>query len=559
MPPLFSFSEGLEPAGPDSTPLLGRFRAVPGPSLGKKRSKGEFFGSVGPKGEAVGWVLGWWVARWVVVVGLPAGIAVAWCAIPFPQYALPRNGGEEDGDTDGHRVPGHGQARVLVNFWFFLFVYYGFYNFTALMWITKVFNIYSLNWWPQSLGFPLTVSTIAALSIAAPIPLYYIPTARAYLHYNTVWILWTFITMAMPVAVAFAILTSHERHLSLRNSLSNTQRLFTTSWWAGDVESDTLARRDRRRPQALLVNFDPDAPLAIDNAEALLPRAALGMRKLWIPASFVRFMWFCATLSIALLAYVLGETYAEIYLRTLPHDSMETIVYVYSWVVTIHLLDGLTGWILGSDDGERVSSYPLGWVFKLYFSLTYQTYVRAIYARLRSPQQFMLLQLLSSTTLIIIHPLTMSSTYHSLLGLLRLNTQSYTTYARFCRRTLFIRSLAENASMAAFLGQILVLHYGANRDAYPYFAFDGAEGGDEEGLYDFDRTLWLAAVTWGCEIVAAWVVRRVVKGLFGKEVAGEGWRDLRRWPELLPASAVVMVHVLQNMLFGIIRIRFKEP
>ncbi|KFY08165.1 hypothetical protein V492_06473 [Pseudogymnoascus sp. VKM F-4246] len=364
--------------------------------------------------------------------------------------------------------------------------------------------------------------------------------------------------MAMPVAVAFAILTSHERHLSLRNTLSDTQRLFTTSWWAGDVESDTLARRDRRRPQALLANFDPDAPLAVENSEAP-PRAALGMRKLWIPASFVRFMWFCATLSIALLAYVLGETYAEIYLRTLPHDNVETIVYVYSWVVTIHLLDGLTGWILGSDDGERVGSYPLGWVFKLYFSLTYQTYVRALYARLRSPQQFMLLQLLSSTTLIIIHPLTMSSTYHSLLGLLRLNNQSYTTYSRFCRRTLFIRSLAENASMAAFLGQILVLHYGANRDAYPYFAFDGAEGGDKEGLYDFDRTLWFAMVTWGCEIVASWVVRRLVAGLFGKEVSGEGWRDLRRWPELVPSSAVVMVHVLQNMLFGIIRIRFKGP
>lgn len=121
MPPLFSFSEGREPAGPDSTPLLGRFRAVPGPSLGKKKSKGEFFGSVGygslfrsrseedgggragegrgdggrgdaeadggwrawewvrdvwvrPRGEVVGRVLGWWAARWIVVVGLPAGI-----------------------------------------------------------------------------------------------------------------------------------------------------------------------------------------------------------------------------------------------------------------------------------------------------------------------------------------------------------------------------------------------------------------------------------------------------------------------------------------------------
>ena len=73
--------------------------------------------------------------------------AVAWCALPFPQYPLPDDDiGGGDGGDGGHKVPGHGQARVLVNFWFFLFVYYGFYNFTALMWITKVFNIYSLNW-----------------------------------------------------------------------------------------------------------------------------------------------------------------------------------------------------------------------------------------------------------------------------------------------------------------------------------------------------------------------------------------------------------------------------
>lgn len=74
--------------------------------------------------------------------------AVAWCALPFPQYDLP-----DDDDFDipgmnstGHKVPGHGEARVEINFWFFLFVYYGFYNLTALMWVTKVFNIYSLNW-----------------------------------------------------------------------------------------------------------------------------------------------------------------------------------------------------------------------------------------------------------------------------------------------------------------------------------------------------------------------------------------------------------------------------
>ncbi len=377
--------------------------------------------------------------------------------------------------------------------------------------------------------------------------------------------------MAMPVAVAFCILMLHERHLGLRESLSDTQRIFTQSWWTGEDDQDTVARRDRRRRAALLGNsFESEGSLSLGNDNIFPPRGgpssrareALALKKAWIPASFMRFMWFCSALSIGLLAYLLGETYAEIYLRTLPHNNIETLFYVYSWVITIHLLDGLTGWILGGNEGERVGSYPLGWIFKLYFSLTYQTYVRALYARLRSPQQFMLLQLLSSTTLIILHPLTMSPLWHSLLGLLGFNNQQYPAYAKFCRRSIFIRTLSENVSMAAFLGQILVLHYGANKDVYPYFSFDGDDwvpDGSNERLYDFHRTLRLSAVTWACEILAAWVVRRVVRVCYGKNVAGDGWGDLRRWPELLPTSAAVMVHVLQNMLFGIIRIRFKEP
>lgn len=42
--------------------------------------------------------------------------------------------------------PGHGEAQVRVNFWFFLIVYYGFYNLVGLFMITKLFNLYSLNW-----------------------------------------------------------------------------------------------------------------------------------------------------------------------------------------------------------------------------------------------------------------------------------------------------------------------------------------------------------------------------------------------------------------------------
>lgn len=185
--------------------------------------------------------------------------------------------------------------------------------------------------------------------------------------------------MAMPLIIAFAILLNDERHLSLRNSLSETQRTFSSSWWTGDT--DTLSARDRaRRPHAGHTTFDPDAPLDValaPDANVYTRERALALRRRWLPASFVRFIWFCTALFIAMMAYVLGEAYAEIYLRTLPHNTVETIVYVYSWVITVHVLDGLVGWILGGKEGERVGSYPLGWIFKLYVPSFIPSHTRA--------------------------------------------------------------------------------------------------------------------------------------------------------------------------------------
>jgi hypothetical protein len=117
---------------------------------------------VAPRQTAVKNVVDKWWSRYGLLVFLPAVLAVAWCSIPFPQYELPDDDDDdESGDTlglagdnlngiralAGHRTPGHGAARVQIDFWFFLFVYYGFYNLTALIWITKVFNLYSLNWY----------------------------------------------------------------------------------------------------------------------------------------------------------------------------------------------------------------------------------------------------------------------------------------------------------------------------------------------------------------------------------------------------------------------------
>lgn len=348
---------------------------------------------INPRQAAVRRVAGVWWSRWLVLVVLPAALAVGWCAIPFPQYPL---GGEDDEAWDGrpgaeggggdgagrHKTPGHGEAKVEVNFWFFLFVYYAFYNLTALIWITKVFNLYSLNWWPSTLGFPLTICLIATLGTAGPAALYFVPEARFLTIHNTVWITWTFCIMAWPVIIASFILLTKERHLGLRHSLSETQRIFTSSWWTSEDDLRGLhgahAGRRRGAPDHLWDDapggaFSSDMLQASDtgrhngsNGQQPRGRLPVGLRRRFLPASFVRFLWFCSALFIGLLAYVIGEAYAEVYLRTLPHSSLDTIVYVYGWISTVYLLDGLTGWILGGNQGERVGSYPLSWVFKLF-------------------------------------------------------------------------------------------------------------------------------------------------------------------------------------------------
>ena len=564
-----------------------------------------------PKNATVRRAVDRWWSRWTLLVVLPAVLAVAWCAIPFPQYAI---GDYEDDEDDGdggqrHRIPAHGEARVRINFWYFLLVYYGPYNMTALVWITKVFNLYSLNWWPSSLGFPLSVSLLAAFSIFVPAGVFFgVPPAAFLASHNTAWVTWTFAVMAMPVAAALLLLLLHERHRTLRHALSDTQRIFTSALWTG--EPDTLPRRrehQRRQPRpglfsgafrrsgggggdsgsdggvqqgrhhrAAVIASDaaPDMdPLALSFDEELFSETssllgrpappALPTRQQqrpaghWLPSSFVRFLWLMGALFTSLLVYELGEASASIFLAALPdmqHATVYAVAYVYAWTVTVFLLDALTSWILGGRQGERVGSYPLGWVFKLYFMLTYQTYVRALYVRLRSPSQVVFLQILSSTTLIVITPLLMCRYTHRLLCAIGLNGQSYGAFQKVCVRNVFVRFVAENASMMAFLGSLLVLHFGPNRDVYPYFAFDD-ESMTKNG-YTFSFTLYASSIAWACELVAAVVVSGLIRVFFGVSVVAEAKMDLAVWPELLPTSVAVSVHVLQNMLFSIIRLQF---
>lgn len=217
--------------------------------------------------------------------------------------------------------PGHGSSRVVLNFYFFLVPYYAFYNLIGLLWITKIFNMYSLNWWPPQIGFPPTFTIFNILPLLFAVCLYDILPGPL-ITQNLVWRLLSFAVMCSPLLIAFLILLFERRNHGLghRRGLSETQLLFSSS----------PAPRGRRGRRVRTRDFFRD-------------------KTKWfqLPRSYKRFLWFCAAVLLTLCAFVLGEVYSEMYLRTLPHNSLETVIYVWSWVASIYIIDALTGWIIG--------------------------------------------------------------------------------------------------------------------------------------------------------------------------------------------------------------------
>ncbi|EPS35207.1 hypothetical protein H072_11586 [Dactylellina haptotyla CBS 200.50] len=552
-----------------------------------------------PRRDVTERLVRYWWSRAFLLVLLPAGVVVGWCAIPLPITIKPNTSTENtivssivdailhmiwpekhfhsesnisynqasatlDDSDPASGSPGHGKALVEIHWWFFLLVYYGFYLLMGLFYMTSLFNLYNLNWWPARLGGPATYLLSWSISVAIGIPIYYF--ARPLAHLNITWILLTFITMCLPAVIAFIVLHAEDRHSSLRyhqpsaylNASSNRTQNQNTAMLDDEVIED---EHDPNESTSLLSYgniFTRTRSSSNASSDTYPPRntpftrltRTIRRRTRWIPYSYIRFLWFCAAILLGLVAFVLGELYAEIYLRTLPHSNKETVIYVYSWVGTILALDGITGYILSS----QVQSYPLEFVFKLYFSLTYYTYIRTLYARLRSPSQFAILQLLSSSIAILLQPLYISHTFHRFMTYLGFTSTTYSEHVKLTGRSFYLRGLSENVSMLAFLGCIVVLHYGSNREVYPYLSF--RDTNVMEDGYTFELTFFASLITWALEILSGWCVRRIF--WFGWEfgVTGEGKRDLVDFEGLLVASIAVMVHALMNMLMSIIRLKF---
>ncbi|KAF9196503.1 hypothetical protein BGZ49_002802, partial [Haplosporangium sp. Z 27] len=390
------------------------------------------------------------------------------------------------------------QSPVLINFWWFLWFYYGFYNAVALLLITKIFNIYSLNWWPKALG-GLSSYVIFWLSTQlVGILIYYFTGLEGY---RLTWVILTFCTMTIPLLVAFLVIRSENRNV-YRHSLTVAQKTFLAA-------STSFESR--------------------------------------IPASYKRFLWFCFALAIALSTIITGEMYADHFIRTSPHKAIEGLIYVYTWVGTVYILDAVTDYIVET----RVRCYPLSSIFKLYYFMIYFIFYRNIFVRLRSYEQFIVIQLASSFWVCIFHPICMTHTVYKQLVFFFGITRTYEEYKRQVGRGLFLRNLAENVTMLSFLCWVNILYYGPNTTIYPYFQFK-----DENTIYSHEVTVYASLGIWASELVSNFINRSICKHFLNHHVTKEALKDFKEYPELIVVFVLVMVHILQDMLLALLDLHF---
>ncbi|GAA5807688.1 hypothetical protein MFLAVUS_001062 [Mucor flavus] len=440
---------------------------------------------------------------------LPVLLVLIWCSVPIPfddcetilcdysDYIFPASSLKNGSPTR-------------INFWYFLFWYYGLYNALALFLITKLFSIYALNWYPKLLGAKVTFALFWFVSQSIGIAFYYIPIVKTE---SVFWVGLTFFTMSMPLAGALIII--HRKRMD---------------------------RRHRGRVGVLLLSEESVDP------KPFIRWIPTDLPRLRAPASYRRFLWFCTALAIALFALIGGEMYAYLFLSTLPHTPMDAFIYVYSWVGAIYIMDAMTDYILY----RKIRSHPLASIFKLYFFMIYFIFYRNLFARLRSVDQFAIVQLASFLWVCIYYPFAMTPQVHRCLVRFIGVTLTYDEYKEKLGRSFYLRNLAENTTMLGFLCWVNILHFGPNRAAYPYFHMDDRDGSP----YNHNLTVIAALVIWTSELTSAFITRLTFKRVFNHSITQQAIREFERYPEMIIGFVLVMVHVLQNILLALIKLDF---
>jgi hypothetical protein len=125
------------------------------------------------------------------------------------------------------------------------------------------------------------------------------------------------------------------------------------------------------------------------------------------------------------------------------------------------------------------------------------------------------------------------------------------TYENHCRnvgRSFFIRNLTENVTMLAFLCWTIILAYGANFKFYK--VFDDIYNNKER--HDFVSKS--SVIIWIIELLSSYITRMIFKKVYNHSITREAVNDFIRYPEVIWVLMLVIIHVLQDMLFALIKL-----
>jgi len=444
-----SSSQALHPVGYRSLGERGvsdSFESLqpgPGPVMGAQKLSLEH--AFRPTSVAIDELLSSGPQRTLVLVWIPVLLVLVWCGIPFPT----------DIDSDG--------GVHDTSFFFFLFWYFGCYVAVALIFVTQLFTLYRLNWWPKKFGakcsyfFFWTMSLFCGYLVHKYMPIDHQRQSapgddgEREWQLKTEWVLLTFGTMAMPAFACF---------IGLRRS-----------------------GRQRYRPIRTNVQHLP-AP----HEHAKL-----------IPSSYRRFLWFMGSLGFSLLSLLAGHGYAIVFLKTLPHTGLDGTLYVAFWMLTVHIFSAIVQWIMS----EKVRNRPLLFAFKYFYFMIYFIFYRNLFARLRSFDQFALIQLLSSTWVCLWYPITMSKYWLKLLNVFNSRPLSHEKHVEKISLYFYLRNIAQHTTMLAFLGWLSLLHFGINQPLYPFFAFD------DNNAYNYRLTMMGSLAIWASELFSNFLTASV--------------------------------------------------
>lgn len=569
-----------------------------------------------------------WLKRYFLLVILPVLIVLMWCAVPFPiKFEF-----EEEAPVviDG-TVPSTSttSSQPKKSFAFFLLYYYGTFNLVSLLLITKIFQLYSLNWWPSSTKYnPLSFSVFRPYRLNNSISngvwwIFIAWVASMFLgliahrvglsRYTMTWVTITFLTELVPIIMCFLKVRNGRRNVIVyKNEWSLLEKVFLNASCSTLNESNNtvndegssfvssngthpIDKRDAFGESILgalelddeydspvspvivpssgenvyvpitqqdaadndddsdadTLDFDLNAPTTKNNNtsfESSFHNDITGATER-LPASYRRFLWFCSILLLSTIGLILSDSLAYLFVSTLPHSTMDGLIYTNSTLLLINGLDALAEYIIYT----RIRSWPLQYVFKLYFYMIYFAFYRTLFVRLRSVEQFIIIQFSQAIWVILYYPfLLQPRVYKFLITHCGLN-RSYEEYLKNTGRSYFIRNIAESATMLGFLAWLPLLHYGPNAPVYPLFQFKDVVINDAvvNGYTSFELTVTCSIGIFISEIISSYITRRLVKKYFRYSVTREAVLEFLKFPDTVTCMVVVVTQVLMNMLVAI--------